>query len=103
MMETGVIPSCAQDLQKYTGPSAGLDGGRAALYAKLAKETETLRSLVEAAGGGGHGFDDEAAAAKYALEKLTPQMAKVREVHDQVEGKLDASLYPYPTYPEMLY
>merc|ERR1712232_675295 len=103
MMDTGVIPACAEDLQKYQGPAAALDGGRGALYAKLAEETDKLRSLVAEAGGDGHGFDDEAAAAKFAYEKLTTQMAAVREVHDQVEGKLDAGLYPYPTYQELLY
>jgi len=101
MMETGVIPACAQDLKVYAGSNLG--GDRAELYSKLATETAALKKLVDAAGGDGHGFDDEKAAAFYALEKLKPQMAKVREIHDVVEGKVAADLYPFPKYAEMLY
>jgi len=101
MMETGVIPACARDLQAYAGTN--LAGDRPELYSALAKETATLKKLVDAAGGDGHGFDDEKAAAFYALEKLKPQMATVRDLHDKAEVKIASDLYPFPRYAELLY
>jgi len=101
MMETGVIPACAKDLKNYSGTD--LAGERPGLYASLAKETAALKKLVDAAGGDGHGFDDEKAAAFYGLEKLKPQMGVVRDLHDKVEGLVAADLYPFPKYTQLLY
>eukprot|EP00930_Biecheleria_cincta_P082842 TRINITY_DN72493_c0_g1_i1.p2 TRINITY_DN72493_c0_g1~~TRINITY_DN72493_c0_g1_i1.p2 ORF type:complete len:341 (+),score=101.59 TRINITY_DN72493_c0_g1_i1:1232-2254(+) len=101
MMETGVIPAAAKDLAAYG--NSGLAGERPAVYAELAKETATLKSLVAQAGGDGHGFDDERAAAFFALEKLKPQMAAVREVHDRAETMIAGDLYPFPKYTQLLY
>jgi len=101
MMETGVIPACAQDLQTYAGTN--LAGDRPALYKKLADETAKLQALVDSAGGDGHGFDDAKGAATYARDKLKVQMGVVRAVHDQAESKMAAGLYPYPTYAELLF
>jgi glutamine synthetase len=101
MMDTGVIPACAKDLQGYAGTN--LAGDRPELYGALAKETAALKKLVDAAGGDGHGFDDEKAAAFYCLEKLKPQMAVVRDLHDKAELKIAMDLYPFPKYAELLY
>eukprot|EP00931_Biecheleriopsis_adriatica_P037958 TRINITY_DN21772_c0_g1_i1.p3 TRINITY_DN21772_c0_g1~~TRINITY_DN21772_c0_g1_i1.p3 ORF type:complete len:112 (-),score=36.95 TRINITY_DN21772_c0_g1_i1:21-356(-) len=101
MMETGVIPACAKDLKNYSGTD--LAGERPSVYSELAKETAALKKLVDAAGGDGHGFDDEKAAAFFCLEKLKPQMAVVRDLHDKVEGMVAADLYPFPKYTQLLY
>jgi len=101
MMDTGVIPACAEDLNTYAGTN--LAGDRPALYGRLEAETAKLKTLVAEAGGDGHGFDDAKGAALFAKEKLKVQMEAVRTVHDEVEGKLAANLYPFPTYAEMLF
>jgi glutamine synthetase len=101
MMETAVIPACAQDLQRYAGTN--LAGDRPELYSTLATQTAALKKLLDQAGGDGHGFDDEKAAAFFCLETLKPQMAVVREAHDAAEGKIAQDLYPFPKYAEMLY
>jgi len=97
MMETGVIPACAKDLKSYQGTDLG--GDRAELYSSLAKETVSLSTLLEEA----NWEDDERSAAFYCLHTLKPQMQVVRALHDKVEGKMEASLYPYPNYQDMLF
>merc|ERR1712136_536801 len=89
MMDTGVIPACAKDLKSYQGTDLG--GDRATLYSNLAKATESLRTLLDEA----KSVDDDRASAFYCLEKLKPQMQAVRALHDKVEGKMEAALYPY--------
>jgi len=97
MMDTGVIPACAKDLKSYQGTDLG--GDRATLYSNLAKATESLRTLLDEA----KSVDDDRASAFYCLEKLKPQMQAVRVLHDKVEGKMEAALYPYPNYQDMLF
>ena len=98
MMETGVIPACAKDLKSYDGTD--LAGERPELYGRLAKETATLMDVLEEARSAS---DSARTAAFFCLEKLKPQMQAVREVHDKIENKLEAGLYPFPNYQQMLF
>jgi len=99
MMDTGVIPACAKDLKLYEGTE--LAGERPELYGRLAKETSTLRDVLEEARSASG--SDARAAAFFCLEKLKPQMQLVRELHDKIENKLEAGLYPFPNYQQMLF
>ncbi len=101
MMETGIIPACAEDLKQYQGVPASLVGGRAELYDKLAKEVRVLQDLV----GKFTTIEDEgkAASAKYAAKVIKPQMSVVRTLCDDAERLMRADLYPYPTYQSILF
>jgi glutamine synthetase len=96
MVETGILPACAEDLTKYS--SAGsLAGDRKATYDAIVVETKKLKELCAAVP------HELAKEAVYFCDTVKPQMAKVREVVDKAETLLASGLYPYPTYEAMIY
>lgn len=95
MMDTGIIPACADDLSKFEGTTLG--GDRATLYGDMSKETEGLRSLVDAIP------DDPEDAAGYIADKVIPQMNSVRALADLAEKKCARELWPFPTYGEVIF
>ena len=48
-------------------------------------------------------IDDYRARARFALEKTLPAMGTLRESLDQIEGRVDAKEWPFPTYQQMLF
>lgn len=99
MMEKGALPACAQDLQKYAGSSAGLEGARPALYSALRENVNKLSAAIDA-------FPAEASSAehaRYALEVIKPIMVTVREHSDQAERLIPEEAWPYPSYQNVLY
>jgi glutamine synthetase len=97
MVETGILPACAQDMALY-GSMPSLAGDRATTYEAIMVETKKLK---EAFASKPH--DDLAKEAAYLCDKVKPQMAKVREVVDKAEGLMQKGLYPYPTYEDIIY
>merc|ERR1719414_2775402 len=96
MVETGILPACAEDLAGYAAAPA-LKGDREELYTAIKAATDKLKGLLE---GKPH---ELAAEAAYLCDTVKPQMAQVRSLVDHAEGLLAKGLYPYPTYEEMLY
>merc|ERR1712176_1507784 len=96
MVQTGILPACASDLSIYKD-SPQLAGARSNVYSAIAKETDKLSSLLEKVP------HDMVKEAEYLCETVKPQMHTVRQLVDQAEGLIQAGLYPYPTYEEMLY
>merc|ERR1711920_1194610 len=96
MIETGILPACAKDMAKYKTMPA-LAGDREATYTSIKTETDKLKAL----------FDkkphDLKAEATYLCDTIKPQMAAIRALVDKAEGLLEAGLYPYPTYEELIY
>jgi glutamine synthetase type III len=41
--------------------------------------------------------------ATYLCETVKPQMLAVRAMVDKAEGLLEAGLYPFPTYEQLIY
>jgi len=95
MMDSGIIPACADDLNKFEGTTLG--GDRATLYGDMAKATEALRSIVDDTP------EDAEEAASYMADKVLPQMGNVRALADAAEKKCARELWPYPTYGEVIY
>merc|ERR1712136_4424 len=93
-----LLQAYAKDLKSYEGTD--LAGERPELYRKLARETAALREILGEADSDGC---DARASAFFCLEKLKPQMQVVRELHDTIENKLEAALYPFPNYQQMLF
>jgi glutamine synthetase len=98
MLETGVIPACAKDLQTYSGEAAKLAGVRAQVYASVGEKTRALSDAIDALPQG-----DTEQAAQYVQDVIRPKMAEVRVVADEAERLIQSALYPFPTYHEMFY
>jgi len=96
MIETGILPACAKDVAKYKSMPA-LAGSREATYTSIKTETDKLRDLF------GKKPHDIRAEATYLCDTIKPQMAAIRTLVDKAEGLLEAGLYPYPTYEELIY
>ena len=96
MMESGIIPACAKDLQNYAGTSLG--SKRSALYGELEKEVDHLSDLYENLEGGSANEQ-----ARYCVDVIKPQMQVVRELSDTAERVVQTDLWPYPKYSEILY
>lgn len=96
MVSTGFLPAFAKDLAIYKD-APGLAGERSKLYATVKAEAEKLKAMNAAAP---HGLKEEAA---YLCNRVKPQMDTVRQFVDEAESLMEASLYPYPTYEQLLY
>jgi glutamine synthetase len=97
MVETGILPACAQDMAAYAAMPS-LAGDRSTTYEGIVSETKKLKDVFAAMP-----HDDLAKEAEYLCNTVKPQMAKVREAVDKAEGLLQKSLYPYPTYEDLIY
>ncbi len=67
---------------------------------ELIAKTEALEKLIEELHHTKGGVEGH---AKYCAETLIPAMNAVRKVADELEGHLDKSLYPMPSYLELLF
>jgi len=96
MVETGILPACAQDLTHYKDcPS--LAGDREKIYESIKTGNDKLKSLLASVP---HDMVNE---AEFLCDTVKSQMAVVRGQVDAAEGLLRTDLYPYPTYEAMLY
>merc|ERR1711924_375301 len=77
MMDTGIIPACAEDLKTYENTTLG--GDRANLYGDMAKATEKLRTAVAGIP------EDPHAASSFMTSDVLPAMSGVRELADTAE------------------
>eukprot|EP00306_Pavlova_sp_CCMP459_P014829 CAMPEP_0185211392 /NCGR_PEP_ID=MMETSP1140-20130426/67003_1 /TAXON_ID=298111 /ORGANISM="Pavlova sp., Strain CCMP459" /LENGTH=749 /DNA_ID=CAMNT_0027779235 /DNA_START=16 /DNA_END=2265 /DNA_ORIENTATION=+ len=97
MVNTGLIPACARDLKTYEGSKLGQK--REELYLALQTACEDL----EATSAGLPHDADEAAEAHYCADKIVPAMTACRKAADAAEGLIERSLYPFPTYADIIY
>ena len=96
MMETGVLPACAKDLANYQGTDLGTK--RAAIYKQLETATDELQSMYENLPEGSP--NDQ---ARYCVDVIKPQLAAVRDLSDTAERLVEADLWPFPKYADILY
>lgn len=96
MIETGILPACAQDLALYAH-APFLAGPRPDLYSEIKTENDKLRDLLKAIP------HDLEAEAFYFCDTIKPQMSKLRAFVDQAEDLMQTGLYPYPTYESLCY
>ena len=69
------------------------------LSLKLYKATEKLENEVKNI----KGIEDKAKLADAYKNKVVPQMAKVREIADELEVNTASKYWPYPTYGDLLF
>jgi len=102
MLQQGVIPACAADLQIYSGDAAQLAGAqRLEIYKALVEKASALDDAILKCPS-----SDEVGAfqvAKYAQDVLRQKMNDAREYADYAERLIARDLYPFPTYHEMFY
>lgn len=96
MLNTGVLPACAKDLQAFEG--TGLGAERKALYSAVENATRSLREAYENIPEG-----DALASVEYAQYTLRPAMQLAREQADAAELLVQDGLWPYPKYKDILF
>mmetsp|Transcript_56789 Transcript_56789/g.135511 ORF Transcript_56789/g.135511 Transcript_56789/m.135511 type:complete len:217 (-) Transcript_56789:357-1007(-) len=97
MTETGILPACAKDLDKFKGNEA-LGSSRKSLYEGIVDQLEKLKAMYLS-----KPHSSLAEEAVYLCDTIKPQMAALRAAVDNVESLMESSLYPYPTYEKMIY
>lgn len=97
MVETGYLPACAKDLEKFKGFDK-LAGSRKTIYDSIVDELEKLKSVIAA-----KPHSSLAEEATYLCDTVKPQMVALRAKVDKAESVMESSLYPYPTYEAMIY
>ena len=96
LIETGILPACAKDMARYASMQA-LAGDRESTYWSIKTETDQLKTLFDKKS---HDLRPE---ASHLGDIIKPQMVAIRALVDKAEGLLEAGLYPYPTYEELIY
>ena len=97
MTETGILPACAKDLEKYKGFDK-LAGNRKTVYEAIVDQLEKLKATFAKLP---HSSLPE--EATYLCDTVKPQMVALRSAVDKAEGVMESSVYPYPTYEAMIY
>jgi len=97
MTETGILPACAKDLEKYKAFEK-LGGNRKTVYEGIVEQMEKLKASFSA-----KPHSSLAEEATYLCDTVKPQMAQLRAAVDKAENLLENGLYPYPTYEQMIY
>eukprot|EP00514_Thraustochytrium_sp_LLF1b_P003032 CAMPEP_0184523674 /NCGR_PEP_ID=MMETSP0198_2-20121128/9028_1 /TAXON_ID=1112570 /ORGANISM="Thraustochytrium sp., Strain LLF1b" /LENGTH=718 /DNA_ID=CAMNT_0026914757 /DNA_START=136 /DNA_END=2292 /DNA_ORIENTATION=+ len=98
MMETGVLPACAEDLAVY-GHSKLLKGDRGEVYDALRESVDNLVDAIDAVPHDGS-LEEQ---AQYCLEVVIPASNAVRSKADQTERLVAKDLWPYPSYQDILF
>ena len=113
MANRRILPAVMRQVKETAGTVAALKAAGAdpaTIMAILNEVSEGLTALKESAAAlqkaaasadGMHG--DIAKQAKYYRDQVIPKMEKVREVADALEGKVDATFWPFPTYADLLF
>jgi len=99
MVETGVLPACAADLNAYG--ASGLEGDRPALYKDVATKVAALKEVHAALPT--EGDDVVHAQARYCSDVIKPAMDSLRVAADEAELVIASDKYPFPKYREMLF
>ena len=111
LMANRYILPAALEYQKQIGQSVAAvkaGGGKSAqgkkllvtytkLVDKLKSETDALAKLLD------HSAGSAEKHAKFMRDKVVPAMAKLREAGDSIEVLTPHSIWPLPTYREMLF
>jgi len=98
MVSQGFVPAMAKDLKTYEGAAANaMAGGRKDAYVCVITESEKLQDLLAKMPS------DLEKQAEYLCNEVKPQMDALRKKADDAEELMDQSVYPFPTYEQMLY
>lgn len=96
MVATGFVPAMAKDMATYKDDQAAA-GDRAKVYAAVRAEAKKLHDVCRLMP------EDLVKQATYLCDMVKPQMVALRGQVDVAEKLMEAPLYPYPTYENILY
>lgn len=96
MIQTGVLPACAQDLKSFE--NTGIGASRQAVYGELDQEVSNFIGVLNAMPDG-----SALEQAKYSQYNIRPAMDSLRAKCDAAELICDDALWPYPKYKDMLF
>ena len=100
MIQTLIVPAVLQDIENIA--ASGFTSKALTTRRELGQSLfDELDRLIEAFDGAA--IDDPMEAARYAQDVLKPRLLAARDVIDPLEGMVDASLWPVPTYDELLH
>merc|ERR1711907_191659 len=97
MVDSGIIPACAQDLSIYKD-APKLAGDRPKVYDRISAENQKLKEMLSKVPS-----DSAEKEAFYYCETVKPQMEALRSQIDKAEELMSADLYPFPTYEQLLF
>jgi len=110
MIRTGVIPAIVRDLENTSTPAHGgiytkTFDKKKRLLQNLVDGVEKLEELQDGYHSGGHGESSEESEKRDANHslKVLEQMEEVRKHSDAAELLVEAKLWPFPKYSEILY
>jgi len=98
MVQTGVIPACAEDLAGYSSAPT-LAGNREGVYSGVASKVTELQNALDKLPAD----DDAGVQARYCADVIKPLMEELREYCDESEGLIKSEFYPFPRYKDMLF
>jgi glutamine synthetase len=97
MVTTGFAAAMAKDMATYADQKDLLIGERGTVYTAVLAESKKLEDMMAKKP------DDLASEAAYLCNTIKPQMVALRKEVDAAEKLMQASLYPYPTYEQLVY
>ncbi len=113
MANRRILPAVMRQVKESAGTvaalkAAGVDPATAVVILNEVSEgftalKESIVALQKAAASAEGMHGDAAKQAKYYRDQVIPKMEKVREISDSLEGKVDASFWPFPTYGDLLF
>lgn len=84
------------------GANAGVQRAMSSLNGFISEAYETTETLVKH-GIRLHDLENERERARWAVDTVLPEMAKLRDALDNIEGRMDAREFPFPSYQQMLF
>ncbi len=113
MANRRILPAVMRQVKETAGTvaalkAAGVDPATSVVILNEVSEAftalkESIVALQKAAASADGMHGDAAKQAKYYRDQVIPKMEKVREISDSLEGKVDASFWPFPTYSDLLF
>jgi glutamine synthetase len=113
MVDTGVLPAAARHQEALARSIAGAKAAKGKVaaqekalvaYSADLDEAHAKRAALAAAlAAVKKGHPEPAVHARGLCDKVRPAMGALRAVCDRIEASTDASLWPFPTYHQMLF
>ena len=113
MANRSILPAVLRQVKEVASTVAALKAAGSdptavsAVLADLSEGYTALKEAVTALGKAAASADamhgDALKQAKYYRDQVFTKVEKVREVADMLETKVDASIWPFPTYGELLF
>ena len=105
---TTILPAALRYARELAETAAAIKAAGAKSSSKMLSQVVDLTNQLETSLDAldklrAHEAEDTHAAARHAVDKVLPAMLKVRAAADELEALVDDSLWPLPSYQELLF